>query len=41
MCAGRYSIKVLASGNEGKAAVSKGHMLGVGKMDDDEYDMLG
>ena len=37
---GRYSIKVLANGNNGKAAVSKGHMLGVGKMDDDNYQIL-
>ena len=38
---GRYSIKVLANGNNGKAAVSKGHMLGVGKMDEESYDILG
>lgn len=31
---------MLANGNNGKAAVSKGHMLGVGKMDDDNYQIL-
>ena len=35
------SISVLGSGNNGKASISKGHMVGVGKMDDAEYDMLG
>ena len=34
-------ISVLGSGNNGKASISKGHMVGVGKMDDAEYDMLG
>ena len=38
---GRYSIKVLASGNDGQAAVAKGHMLGIGPMGDEEYDILG
>ena len=35
------NISVLGSGNNGKASISKGHMVGVGKMDDAEYDMLG
>ena len=34
-------FSVLGSGNNGKASISKGHMVGVGKMDDAEYDMLG
>ena len=33
--------KVLASGNDGQAAVAKGHMLGIGPMGDEEYDILG
>jgi len=37
----RINISVLGSGNNGKASISKGHMVGVGKMDDAEYDMLG
>ncbi|CBY11122.1 unnamed protein product [Oikopleura dioica] len=37
---GRYSIKVRANGDNGKAVVSKGHMLGIGELDDAEYEVV-